>query len=397
MTDPLGQSQVISYLTGLSKKGISIQLVSFEKRERYGIHKKKIESLLAQTNITWHPVFYTKNPPILSTLFDLVKLNYKCRKLNSIYKFSLVHCRSYITSLIGLRLKKKYGIKFIFDMRAFYADERVDGGLWPQNRFIYRKIYNYFKRKELEFINNADYTISLTEKGKEIIGNWKGVKNNFVPIQVIPCCVDLEKFNPEKISEGQLDKIREQLSIQKDQKILSYVGSVGTWYLPDEMMQFFKKIKQKFPNALFLFITGETEKNIFSIANKNGVSPNDIRVVECLHHQVPEFLSTSNYSLFFIKPAFSKSGSSPTKMGEIMALGIPLICNRGVGDVESIVKDTGCGVLLNDFSDSSFQNTVEELSASNFDKQKLRIGATKYYSLERGVELYWEVYEKLLA
>ena len=46
---------------------------------------------------------------------------------------------------------KKYDVKYIFDMRGFYADERVDGQIWNLNNILYKKIYEFFKRKEVNF------------------------------------------------------------------------------------------------------------------------------------------------------------------------------------------------------------------------------------------------------
>jgi len=40
MTDPLGQSQVISYLAGLSRKGYRIHLLSSEKKNRFAQHQQ---------------------------------------------------------------------------------------------------------------------------------------------------------------------------------------------------------------------------------------------------------------------------------------------------------------------------------------------------------------------
>ena len=60
-------------------------------------------------------------------------------------------------------------------MRGFWADERVDGKLWDLKNPIYKWVYNYFKRKELQFLNNADYTVSLTFSGKEEMLKWEGV------------------------------------------------------------------------------------------------------------------------------------------------------------------------------------------------------------------------------
>ena len=85
-------------------------------------------------------------------------------------------------------MKRKHGVKFIFDMRAFYADERVDGKLWNLKNPVFRLVYNYFKKKEIAFLAEADHSISLTGKGKDIIHTWNHISNQPVPVEVIPCC-----------------------------------------------------------------------------------------------------------------------------------------------------------------------------------------------------------------
>ena len=152
MTDSLGQSQVIPYLIGLSKKGFSFTLISCEKEENYTANKEKIAKILSDNNIQWIPLNYTKKPPIFSTLYDIYKIKKIAAKLQQEQPFSVVHCRSYIAALVGLQLKKRFGIKFIFDMRGFWANERVDGKIWNLKNPVYKIVYNYFKRKEIEFL-----------------------------------------------------------------------------------------------------------------------------------------------------------------------------------------------------------------------------------------------------
>ena len=130
MTDPLGQSQVIPYLAGLTKHGYKFTIISFEKFDNYQKRYASIASILKQTSINWAPLTYHKSPPVISTLYDLLMLRNKAIALHKKEKFQLVHCRSYVTSIIGLHLKKTFGIKFIFDMRGYWADERVDGKIW---------------------------------------------------------------------------------------------------------------------------------------------------------------------------------------------------------------------------------------------------------------------------
>lgn len=396
MTDPLGQSQVLPYLIGLSQKGIVIHLISFEKKERFEANGNTIKELTKQHGIVWHPLFYTKNPPIISTVYDVWQAYSVTKKIHAKEKLSMIHCRGYISSLVGSMMKNNFNIPYLFDMRAFYADERVDGGLWNQNNILYRKVYQYFKKKEILFLETAAYTISLTEKGKKIIHCWKNIKANPVPIQVIPCCANLDKFDFSNVSAENISLRKKQLYISEEQIVVSYLGSVGTWYMPNEMMDFFASFRKKVSNAVFLFITTEPETMINALAKKYDVPTSNIRVISAKHYEVPELLSVSNFSLFFIKPVFSKSGSSPTKMGEIMGLGIPLICNAGVGDVDEIVNDTKCGILLSELNENSYETAIDELRNTEFNKVEIRKGALKYYSLKNGVEKYYSVYKKVL-
>ena len=138
MTDPLGQSQVLPYIIKLSKYNYNFTLISFEKKDIFFKNKTIIEEMCNDNSIDWQPFFYSKNPPILSTLWDIFRMYNRAKTLYEKKHFQLIHCRSYITSLIGLRFKKKYNIKFIFDMRGFWADERVDGNLWSLKNPIFK-------------------------------------------------------------------------------------------------------------------------------------------------------------------------------------------------------------------------------------------------------------------
>ncbi len=91
---------------------------------------------------------YTSKPPILSTIKDLRKLKSEIKTLHSTHHFDIVHCRSYITALAGIWMKRKWGVKFVFDMRGFWADERVDGNIWKLNNPIFKLVYTFFKKKE---------------------------------------------------------------------------------------------------------------------------------------------------------------------------------------------------------------------------------------------------------
>lgn len=394
MTDPLGQSQVIPYLIGLTECGHSITLISCEKKNKFKENGRRIKALLSSKAIAWEPVDYSSSPSIFGKQKNIAAIRRKAKNVVKKKQIDLVHCRSYMAALIGLELKQKHKLKFVFDMRGFWADERIDGEIWSKNNPVHRMLYAYFKKKEYQFLKHADYTISLTEKAKAEIKSWKGLIN--IPIEVIPCCVDLELFDSKESYSGQKDTLKEDLGIPKDTLVISYLGSIGTWYMIDEMLDFFNALLKVKPNATFLFITPDNPNDILRLAANKNIPIEAIVIHSVARSQVPKYLHLSDISLYLIKPLYSKQASSPTKTGEIMAMGIPLITNAGIGDSDAIIKNTKSGLLINEFSNAEYNRIIHEIETLlKSDHKIIRQGAKEYFSLQNGVQKYNAVYKKL--
>lgn len=393
MTDSLGQSQVIPYLAGLTKHGFSFTILSFEKEDKYKKSSGDIKSILDAEGISWQPLIYTKSPPVLSTLYDYARMKRTAASLHRKAGFDIIHCRSYIPALAGTALNRRYGIPFIFDMRGFWADERVDGGLWNLKNPVFKLIYSFFKTNEVEFINRSAAVVSLTDAGKKEILKWKGVKINADKISVIPCCVDTELFDPDKVPQGEKQRMRQLLNIDIDNLILGYLGSTGTWYLLDEMLQFFLLLKKSVPSAKFLFVTHDDPKDIIYKARRHQIDSSDIIVTRAERRDVPLMISLFSYGIFFIKPSYSKTASSPTKQGEIMALGVPVICNDGIGDSSRIVERYHSGLVVDL---NNYNKVIANITTGmEYNRASIRAGALDYFSLDEGVRKYLDIYNKV--
>jgi glycosyltransferase involved in cell wall biosynthesis len=392
MTDPLGQSQVLPYLTGLSARGYHITLISCEKPERLA-HKNIIEQICKDAGIAWHPIGYTRKPPVLSTIRDVQQLGRLAEQLHGQQPFQIVHCRSYIAALIGMGMKRRLGTKFLFDMRGFWADERVDGGLWQLNQPLYKVIYKFFKRKEKQFLEAADAVISLTYSGKEEIATWALQRQP--DITVIPCCVDTTLFDPSAIDSEEQDAARRKVQLPYGRTVLGYVGSLGTWYQLPEMLAFFQVWLLDNPTAVLLFVTTESEKMIFDEAKAWGVPGDNIRIIAATRKEMPIYISLMDYGIFFLKQAYSKKASSPVKQGEMMAMGIPVICNAGVGDSDRIVLQYDAGLLVHNYNTAGYEAVISELNQKSFSPAVIRAGSIDYFDLAKGIDQYESLYEKL--
>jgi glycosyltransferase involved in cell wall biosynthesis len=392
LSDPLGQSQVLPYLVGLSKKGFEITIISFEKEKRFKSGRATIDNICEKHAIDWHPLKYSKRPPVISTLWDIRKMDKLVGKLHGEKNFQLIHCRSYITSLLGLKMKRKYEIPFIFDMRGLWADERVEGNIWNLKNPIYKSIFNYFKKKEKRFIQDANSIVSLTKSAIPYI-------NKIIPnatIKVIPTAVDLNLFDPKKINQVVISRLKADLGIS-DQFVLGYSGSLGTWYLLKEMLLFFKTLLNIKPAAVLLVLSQDDPAELYSLVKEFEIPEDSIAIRSANRNEMPSYISLFDLSVMFIKPSFSKTASSPTKLGELMAMGVPVICNSGVGDVKEIVEKYNAGIMLEELNETSFISAIHTIQNEKYyDLHQMRIGCQEYYDLEKGVEKYSSIYTSLI-
>src|SRR5688572_23369713 len=157
--------------------------------------------------MNWEPLFFTAKPPILSKIYDRYQMWQTALALHKKHTFDLIHCRSYVAAEMGLQLKKRYGVKLLFDMRGFWADEKVDNGQWNLKKRLYNRIYQHYKKKEAEFLIKADGIVSLTQAGKDYLLSQEAYQQ--LSITVIPCCADLQHFDYGKLSEDEVNKLKE--------------------------------------------------------------------------------------------------------------------------------------------------------------------------------------------
>ena len=180
--------------------------------------------------------------------------------------------------------------------------------------------------------------------------------------------------------------------------LLCYLGSIGTWYMLDEMLHFFKVLTREVEGACFLFITKEDPEIIYRKARAVNINSNQIRVIAAERTEIPLLLSLVDYSIFFIRPGYSKKASSPTKLAESLAMGIPVICNSGVGDSDYFMANNKAGFLLNSFNENEYIHLITELRLR--DKKapsEIRKISEAHFSLTKAVETYDNVYKQLLS
>jgi glycosyltransferase involved in cell wall biosynthesis len=316
-------------------------------------------------------------------------------RLHRQHGFDLVHCRSYVPCLIGEQMQRRFQLPLLFDMRGFWADERVDAGIWARDRWPYCWMYRFFKRKEREFLCRAEAVVTLTHSARREIYGWRlpavGDK-----ISVIPCCSDLRHFSQSQVDPERKSRLAGELGLEPEDFVVVYLGSIGTWYALDEMLAFFARLAQRNPRAKLLMITPDPSQQILARAQRLGLASDRLCFYHSPRSHVPTALALGKLALCFIKPFYSKIGSSPTKLGEYLSMGLPVVSNR-VGDSDWLAQYQ-LGPLLNDFDEASYEQAIDQLPEFlSRSPESYRKVAEEYFSLESGIQSYLKCYHALVG
>ncbi len=392
----IGQSQVWPYLKGLAAAGHRFDLITFEHKDRFEQIGNAVARDVAGSTVTWHPCTFRSRPPILAKLLDQREMIATARRVAASSRFDAVHARSYIAADAALKLKRSFALPFLFDMRAFWVDQRLDGNRWPRSNPFYRALYRKWKAKEAEFIQNADHIIVLTEAAKTIIQSWDSYRGQ--PVTVIPCCVDHRGFAAR--SAETRAQARARLDIGAETMVLVYLGSVGSVYLLPEMLRFFDRLRRARPGAKFLLIGNHSARTLIAEAQAMGIelAEDELRLRFAEHGEVSFWLAAADLALCLITPRFSSRGASPTKLGEYLACGLPVVVNDGVGDVREIIERLDAGAVLSSMSDREMDEVVSRLDDFlAVDADALRERSRKIHDLPVALAKYRQVYDSLAA
>ncbi len=382
MLEPLGQSQVLAYLERLAA-WFDIHLISFEKKAdwRDRVRREAARSRIAAAGIRWHPRRYHKEPSAPATAFDIATGSLAAIRLALRHRIRIVHARSYVPALMALAAKRATGASFLFDMRGFWADERVDGGLWDRSSRLYRTA----KHLERRLLRSADHVVTLTHAGAAELARFPYLQGRMPPVTVIPTCADLDRFRPAAVP-------------QDGPFVLGYIGSIGTWYLFDETLACFRSLLHRGPDARLLIVNRHEHDVIRDRLAAQGIDPSKVEILTADHSEMPGHIRRMSVGAAIIKPAYSKIASAPTKLAEYLGCGVPCLGNVDVGDMEQTLEGERVGVALRGFSGGEVEAGIDRLLALLEDPdlpRRCSEVARRLFSVDGGVRDYRQIYDAL--
>lgn len=402
LREPLVQTQVLPYLREIRKledptgERMGVTLLTFEPEFRKTWTREQIyeqrRQLLAE-GIEWQVTGYHKSPSVPATFFDILNGVRIVSKLLRNDRYDVIHGRVHIPTLMGALARKlsSHRPKLLFDIRGFFPEEYTDAGRWPVGGWLYRAA----KRVERWLLQEADGFVVLTEQAREILfpeSRETGLDRRARPVEVIPCCVDLKRFN----SAPSREEARSRLGVQ-DKFLIVYVGSFGGWYLTEEMMDFFETARAERSDTFVMILTQRDKEMVTAQLRQRGFAESDLLVTSVKATEIADLLVAGDVAVSFIKACYSKRSSSPTKIAEYLASGLPVIANRGVGDLDALLGGKA-GTLVDDFTERSYRAALSSVTYSPDRAHYCRKLAAKEFDLaEIGGVRYRRLYSALLS
>jgi glycosyltransferase involved in cell wall biosynthesis len=382
--EPLGNSQVLKYLEHLAEE-FEITLLSFEKKNipMHASALLKMHEHCTNKKILWRPQKYHQGLGAISSLINIFNITFAPFIEMLINKHQIIHIRSYMPGLGMPLLKLFFSFKLIFDIRGFWADEKVDRLGWQESS----KKYKFFKALESSLFKRADAVVTLTHESKTYIE--KEFAKSPEKINVIRTCVDFNEFNAKK-------KLQHDFKISKKLRI-GYLGSIDTAYDFNQFLRLVKDLDLRNIEIHLKVLSNTTNEVVMAYLKKNQLEHINHEVLFLNRNELSSAINEFDFLGFALKKSFSLIASMPTKIAESLACGTPIICNNFNSDIQEMILENKIGILY-DFSEPLNEKKYQEIIDLIKDGSTSEVCVNfskKYFSLQGGVEKYREIYNHM--
>jgi glycosyltransferase involved in cell wall biosynthesis len=387
LREPLVQTQVLPYLRELGASGVEMHLLTFEAGALSRGNDAEAEQWrqrLRAEGIHWFATRYRSRPTLLAKPLDLLIGTWRVITIARRNRIRILHGRSDLAAAMGWLARRATASALLFDIRGLLADEYADTGHWARDGVLYRLT----RWCEKQLFRRADGLVLLTERAREAL-----FAGDARPVEVIPCCVDLERFHNAR---GERDRIRTHLGAQQ-RTVIVYSGTVGGANSERDLVEVLSAAKAMDPGVYALVLTPSRPEGMRAALTLAGFGPTDQCVTYVPPESVPAWLAASDVGLSLAGAGPSRMAMSPAKFTEYLASGLPVIASPGVGDIDEQIESDRVGVLLSSVDAEGGRKAygqIRELREDPMLRQRCLALAAKHYDVRVGAQRYRRIYER---
>jgi hypothetical protein len=358
LAEGVGSSQITPLISRLSKTGLKINLISFEKKTPQNTLTNNFNSL----GVFWVALPFGSN----GAIGGIERLNTLRRTIPST---RLIHARSDIPAVSGIASGKA---PVLWDVRSLWADQKI----MIQNSSLNKSLYYAYRGLEsvaaIRSVGMSTLTSAVVPVLEERHKQLPSLRT------VVPTAVDLDRFL--------LD-----LNMPVNFRAL-FSGTYNGYYDLKLSSLFMDEIRKHIKIEAHWARPFESETNNLGLGERLIAPANQIEMAQL----IPNY--SFGVSICKMNAGPSLTAAMPTKIGEFLACGRPVVVNKGLGDMDQFIAEYDAGVVL----DGDLQNLAESahklisLITDPDTPNRCRALAEKHFSMDTGVENYLDLYSQIL-
>ena len=208
--------------------------------------------------------------------------------------------------------------------------------------------------------------------------------------EIIPNGIDFEKIKNLKVNIKQIEDLKEANGIEKEDKILLFVGRLGAEKRVEELLKSLIPLLKRDKSIKMFFVgDGPESEKLWKIVKENSLRNQVILTGFVNWEKLPKF-----YFMADIFLTASLSEVHPMTLIEASMYGLPIIGRKDESFI-GLVEENKNGHLIE--SDKEFEKTIEKLLSNEnklkrFGKHSLTIG--EKFSLDKHIDNMESLYKE---
>ena len=379
LLDPLGQSQVLAYIKPLQTQGFRFTIISFEKEDRSLSDRMQLRENLEKCGINWYPLKFRTKSGFKKFLYHIITGAIQVRKICKKYSYDLIHLRGFVPAFI---YKLSFVTKpYIYDYRSFTVYE------WAEAGQINKVVFLFFKLIDSWALKGVSGLVTLEPGAQSHVNDLYTIPK--VPSEIIRTSTDCKRY---------ISNTAKNISCYYR---LVHLGGAMFPYQIDKVLDFVYKLSGGIPNISITFINDGQHDKIKQVVSESLIDQSLVTIESVNHQDIPKKLSEFDAGLVFIEASQSRKVCSPTKLGEYLAAGLPILAGKGIDILHFIENQYDCVRTydVHNLDTVREKKSIEEIKyfvKSKDISDRCKYVALKHFDIEVAVKRYNQLYNQCI-
>ena len=359
LAEGVGSSQITPLVSRLSKAGLKINLISYEKSKQ----NSELTDYFKLIGVTWNARPFGAN----GLIGGIGRLN---NLRGEIPETNLIHARSDIPAVSGIASRRA---PVLWDVRSLWADQKVMIQKNLSNKILFRSYLGLESIAAAKSLGMSTLTSAAVPVLEQRHKNLPALRT------VVPTAVDLNRF---KLTQKFPPKFRALFS-----------GTYNNYYDLDLSALFMDELRKQVTVGTHWARPLESAKSQIGVGEEEIFPTTQIGMAEL----IPNY--SFGISICKMDAGPSLAAAMPTKIGEFLACGRPVVVNKGLGDMDRFIEEFDAGITLNGDRHNLINGATKlvNLISDPETPNRCRALAEKYFNMDVGANKYLDLYSQMLS